>query len=108
MAVDDKIDELKLALRAEREAHAADPNAPTPRADDLRSKAEGAIYGGVVGYIQYMRLFAADDTDLAKLLPLEDPLNNDRQKARAYLVRNGVCTMGTGETIGDNVLSRFC
>ena len=107
MAIDDNINNVKLALRAEREAVQNDPAAPTPVANDLRTKAEGAIFGGVVEYVEYMRLFAVNDVELQRLLPLEKPLDDGRQKARAYLVRNGVCTMGTGENLGDNVLGVF-
>jgi hypothetical protein len=107
MAIDDNINQVKLALRAEREALQNDPAAPTPVANNLRAKAEAAVHGGVVAYVEYMRLFATNAEELARLLPLEQPIDDERQKARAYLVRNGVCTMGTGEMLGDNVLGRL-
>ena len=107
MAIDDNINNKKLALRAEREHLQDNVGAATPVADELRSKAEAAVFGGIVEYIEYMRLFAVDDAELARLLPLEQPLDDNRQQARAYLVRNGVCTLGTGEMLGDNVFGRL-
>ena len=107
MAIDDNINAKRLALRAEMEAHQENDAALTPVADELRAKAEAAVFGGIAEYIDYMRLFATNDAELARLLPLEQPLDADRQTARAYLVRNGVCTMGTGDMLGDNVFGRL-
>lgn len=108
MAIDDNINAVKLALRAEREALNENPEAPTPVSKDLQTKAVNAIHGGIVEYVTYMRLFSGGNpADLARLLPLEDPVNPELQKARAYLLRNGVCAHGTGEMLDDNVVGRF-
>jgi len=108
MAIDDNINQVKLALRAEREALQENPAAPTPVSTNLQAKAIRAIHGGVVEYVDYMRIFAGGNPeDLARLLPLEEPIDQERQKARAYLLRNGVCAHGTGEMLDDNVIGRL-
>ena len=108
MAIDDNINAVKAALIAERTALNDDKNAPTPVSNDIQARAINAIHGGIVEYVHYMRLFAGPNgEDLARLLPLEDPLDPERQKARAYLLRNGVCAHGTGDFLDENVVGRL-
>lgn len=107
MAIDDNILEVRDKMRAERIAFQNDPATPTPVSDDVQSKATKAILGGVADYVTYMQLFAKNDAELARLIPTDGTTDEVRQKARAYLVRNGMCGHGTGELLVDNVIGRF-
>ena len=107
MAIDDNIRHIQDLMFAEQLALQNDQNAPTPVSNDVRGKARAAIHGGVVQYVQYMKLFATNDEELARLLPLEDPIDAVREEARAYLIRNGVCGHGTGTMMLNNVAGRL-
>lgn len=90
MSIKSNIQEMKAKLAAEE----GKPN--TPVADDMRAKVVQAIVGGSAQWDDYMRLFAKNDEELARLRP--DPLEpevSERNLARAYLVGNGVCTVLT-------------
>lgn len=103
MAIDDNIKEKRDAMRAERIAKQNNPAAPTPISEEVQSKATKAILGGIADYVDYMKLFAKNDAELARLIPTDGTTEPERQRARAYLVRNGMCGHGTGEQILDNV-----
>ena len=107
MAIDDNIQRIIDLMVAEALALQEDPLAPTPVSTEVQTKAKAAIHGGVEQFVAYMRLFAQNDAELARLLPLENPLDADRQEARAYLVRNGTCGQGTGRMTLDNVAGRL-
>ncbi len=107
MAIDDNIQRIIDLMEAEAVALQENPAAPTPVSTDVQSKAKAAIHGGVEQYVAYMRIFATNDEELARLLPLENPLDPNRQEARAYLVRNGTCGHGTGRMTLNNVAGRL-
>ena len=107
MAIDDNIKEVQDKLIAEQIAVSENPGAPTPFSDEVRSKAKAAIFGGFVEYVDYMWLFAKNAEELARLLPTEKPIDPNRQEARAYLIRNGICGHGTGNMLPNNVAGRL-
>lgn len=94
-----KIDELE----AERLA-IDDDTKPHPKADEVRTKAMKAILGSAADWVIYMKLYAKDADELARLIPT-DGSDNDEVKniARAYLAANGMCAPGTGKRLLDNV-----
>jgi hypothetical protein len=99
MPVSTKIAAKINQVQQERVAKMLNSATTTPNADDLQTKAIAAVLGGNSSpeWEIYMKIFTADDTELNRLVPR--PLNSDadptRQKARAYLVSNGVCGIGT-------------
>jgi hypothetical protein len=103
MNIDQNIQAKADAIHAERLAHQVDPSVPTPISDEVQSKAVNAILGSITDYVDYMRLFAADEVELARLIPTDGTTEPERQLARAYLVRNGVCGSGTGDHLLENV-----
>jgi len=103
MAIDDNIKEVKEKMRQERIAKNNNPAVATPFSDDVQAKATKAILGGIADYVEYMRLFAKTDAELARLIPTDGTTQPERQLARAYLVRNGICGQGTGDLLLDNV-----
>lgn len=86
----------------------------TPIATELRVKATAAIIAGqfnegdpTADWITYMQLFATTEQELAQLIPTNGTTDEVRQKARAYLVANGMCSMGTGTNIANGVANRL-
>jgi hypothetical protein len=71
---------------------------------ELVTKSQAAIFGGRNSdeWRAYMNLFVGNDPDnIDRLVPpaaAPDP-EPGREKARAYLVRNGMCSEGTTPTI---------
>jgi hypothetical protein len=107
MAISDNIDAKMAAIEEERLANEADPTLPTPISKEVAAKAIKAILGGTQDWIAYVSLFKATDAELARLVPTDGTTDDDRQEARAYLARNGVCGMGTGRHLKDNVTVRL-
>ena len=101
MAISDNIREVMAKIQAEH------GSGSTPTGDDVRKKAYAAIMKGANSneWKDYMRLFAKNDTELAKLMPEAESssgsgsysgsgYNNDlsrRNLARVYLLGNGPC-----------------
>lgn len=107
MAISDNIQAKADAIHQEWLEHQADPTKPTPIGDEVQSKAQAAIFGGTTNpdWTIYMSMFASNATELARLVPpvaAPDP-DPERLRARAYLVSNGMCGMGTTDTIAENV-----
>ncbi len=92
------------AILQERTAH---PAGPTPIADEVHAKALQAILGGTGNWIEYMKLFKTNDAELARLIPTDGTTNATMQEARAYLVANGMCGMGTTENLPNNVTTKL-
>ncbi len=66
----------------------------TTIADDMRKKVVRAITGGASQWDDYMKLFAKDESELARLRPdSDDGEVSAKNLARAYLIGNGVCTV---------------
>jgi len=85
------------------EEHLKFPEGPTPIADRVQELAIKAITGGVSDWVEYMKLFKTTDAELARLIPTGETSDDPRVKARAYLVANGTCGMGTTQHLADNV-----
>ena len=71
---------------------------------EIQAKSVAAIKGGEgsAAWDTYMALFAQDSTQLARLTPSDDTLNDpDMDIARTYLIGNGTCG---AETTGSTLL----
>jgi hypothetical protein len=81
------------------------PEGGGPRGTEVHQKAVKAIVGGAADWVEYMKLFAdpAKPEQLARLIPTDGTVSDKHQEARAYLVRNGVCLMGTNTDLLRNV-----
>jgi|GEM_PF-1790568 hypothetical protein len=64
---------------------------------------QGKLPDSTPGWIAYMSLFSTSEAELDRLIPRDGTIDDDRQKARAYLVANGRCGMGTTENLPTNV-----
>lgn len=94
-----KVDQITLELEA-------NPGQPTSQtAAELQAAAMKAMCGGVDGWVAYMKLFADENNpaELARLIPTDGSHEPEHQIARAYLVRNGMCTDTTTTDLLDNV-----
>jgi len=100
MAISDNVQAKANAIRQEQ---INSPNGPTPIGDEVQQKAIKAITGGVADWVAYMELFKTNDAELARLIPTDGTSGGPRVQARAYLVANGVCGMGTTVHLADNV-----
>lgn len=100
MAISDNIKAKAKAVQDE-----ADATGVSKTAQELHDKAMKAIVGGVADWVAYMQLFAdpADPAQLARLIPTDGTTDDVRQTARAYLVRNGMCTEDTTHMTLDHV-----
>lgn len=97
MAISDNIKEVMKKIKDE------DGTGSTPTGDELRLKSYAAIMNGSNSneWKEYMRLFAKNEDELAKLIPQYDSnsgsgeaYNNDissKNLACVYLVANGCC-----------------
>jgi len=105
VAISDNITRKMDEVEQEIEAREQDPQAPTPHTDELHAKALNAILGGSGSpqWEDYMNLFATNAQELARLIPTDGTTQPDREQARAYLVANGMCFLGTTTGLIDNV-----
>ena len=97
MAISDNIRKKAEAIEDER---VNNPNGPFPIASEVQKKATDAILGGTGDWVTYVRLFAVNGPELARLIPTDGTTDHDRRQARAYLAANGMC----GETTTGNLL----
>jgi hypothetical protein len=80
-----------------------DNNVPDmPFTTEVQTKAVRAITGGAAERAEYMDLFAETEEELAHLTAFDDT-DQVRQKARAYLISNGMCGSGSTRHIILNV-----
>jgi hypothetical protein len=100
MAISDNVQAKANAIRQEQVDF---PNGPTPIGDEVQQKAIKAITGGVADWVAYMELFKTNDAELARLIPTDGTTDGPRVQARAYLVADGMCGMGTTQHLADNV-----
>lgn len=110
--ISDNINAKAKAIHDEAVAFEAGEITETPIATDVRLKSNGAIIEGQPGGTQtasawktYMQLFATSEQELTRLVVNDG--NADRQQARAYLVANGMCSMGTGSRLANGVGNRL-
>lgn len=89
MSIESNIADKQAAIDNER---ANSINGESAIANDLQAKAVAAIYGGTFEWEIYMREFATDTSELARLMPeTNDSVTSARNIARTYLVGNGIC-----------------
>lgn len=77
-----------------------------PLTTRVQTAAINAILGGTAERTAYMRIFVQTEEELAHLTNVNDP-DEARQKARAYLVANGMCGSGSTRHIILNVEDRL-
>lgn len=72
---------------------------------DLQTAAAKAILGGTGQWCDFMKLVAADNAShLARLIPSDGShTNENKQKARAYLIANATCGTGTYKRLKQTV-----
>lgn len=104
MAISDNIQSKAEAVEDER---ANNPQGPFPIAREVQTKATKAILGGTLDWIEYMKLFATNPDELARLIPTDGSTDDDRQQARAYLAANGMCGETTTGILMNNVTIRL-
>ena len=95
MSISAKIQLMAETVRDERDGSAT---GISPTARNLHRLATNAILGGIEDWVNYMKLFADNSDELARLIPYQDddPAHQEeRRTARAYLVANGMCTEAT-------------
>jgi hypothetical protein len=77
--------------------------------NEVELKATNAIFGGreSQAWRDYMGIFGKTAEEMARLVPPQPDPEPLREKARVYLVRNGVCGMSTGQSLSDHVGTRL-
>lgn len=106
MAISDKISAKALEIHNEFMDFQAGTIQTTPIATEVRTLAMAAILGdGSEAWMAYMNLFAETPQELDHLIPHED--SEELQKRRAYLAANGMCSLGTTQTLLNNVGNRL-
>ena len=107
MSIKENIEGVIKILEDERIA-INDLSKPHPLSDEFRGKATRAITGSAADWVIYMKQFAKDDQQLARLIPT-DGTEKDviKNTARAYLAANGMCAPGTGRNLGINVTGKL-
>jgi len=105
--ISDNINAKAAAIDKEAQEFESGERQDTPIADEVMQKGIQAILHGRPSdqWTTYMSLFAVQP-DLDHLITTTEP-NLDREKARAYLVSNGICSMGTGKNLANNVGNRL-
>ena len=108
MAISDNINKIAKAIHDEWQDFNNGTIHDTPIATNVSTKSEAAIRGGQKSteWVEYMRIFSNGDSQaLDRLVP--NPPDSDpdpvRQRARAYLVSNGICSMGTTDQLANKV-----
>jgi len=96
-------DNIAAKAKQVKDEVAASPTGASQLAQLLQKKATKAIVGGIDDWIGYMEIFATNPAELARLIPTDGTNDDLHQVARAYLVRNGMCTETTTGMLLDNV-----
>jgi hypothetical protein len=105
MTIRANIEAKIVEMQQEVEAHGS---AGGDVSRQVKEGAINAIMGGAADWVAYMKLFANNPDQLARLIPsdgTEDDL--DKREARAYLVSNAICAPGTATNLIDNVFDRL-
>lgn len=105
--ISDNINAKAAAIDQETQAFQRGEIQDTPIANEVMQKGIQAILHGRPSdqWTTYMSLYAAPP-DLDHLTTTTDP-DPAREKARAYLVSNGICAMGTTKNLANNVGNRL-
>ena len=108
--ISDNITAKAAAINDEAVAFSDGKIDDTPIAKEVDAKATQAILQGqgtlpesTQGWRDYMSLFSTSPGELDRLIPTDGTTDEVRQKARAYLVANGICSMGTTKFLANNV-----
>ena len=89
MSIEKNIEDKQTAINAQRAASATGDSAI---ANDLQVKATAAVQGGTTEWDNYMKEFAKDSSEMARLQPEAGGTpSSPRNLARAYLIGNGIC-----------------
>jgi len=109
MAISDNISKKALDIHKEFLDFQAKKIEATPIATNVRELSTAAILqgNGSQAWIDYMNLFATTEQELDHLIPRDATTTDDLQKARAYLVANGMCSVGTTRQLLNNVGNRL-
>lgn len=109
MAISDKISAKALDIHNEFLDFQAGTIPSTPIATGVRQLATAAIIegNGSKAWVAYMTMFADTQQELDHLIPTDDTATEELQKRRAYLVANGMCSLGTTQTLLNNVGNRL-
>ena len=110
MAISDNINDKAAKIHDEFLDFQAKKIAATPIATEVRTKSTEAIHQGSQSqaWVKYMKLFAKSEQELDRLIPgKEENPDPELQKVRAYLVANGMCSMGTTSQLINNVGARL-
>ncbi|MCY7375240.1 MAG: hypothetical protein LH472_04630 [Pyrinomonadaceae bacterium] len=89
MSIRTNIEDKQTEIDEER---AVSPTGDSAIANDLQGRAAAAVRGDEGAWDNYMKTFAKDSTEMARLQP--DPAgvpNSPQNLARAYLIGNGIC-----------------
>ena len=109
--ISDNITAKAAAINDEAVAFSDGKIDDTPIAKEVDAKATQAILEGqgilpdkpTQAWRDYMSLFSTSPEELDRLIPKDGTTDEVRQKARAYLVANGICSMGTTKFLANNV-----
>lgn len=103
--ISDNITKKALAIHEEALKFEAGEIPNTPIANEAREKSTQAILKGNTSdeWKLYMSLYSTSDEELARLIPTDGTTDPVRQEARAYLVSNAMCGMGTGKHLLNKV-----
>jgi hypothetical protein len=109
MSISEKIRDKALEVFQESTAKKLNPALPTPISDEVRDKAVAAVLSGngKPEWETYMKIFTSDMTELDRLIPRDATTDVVRQQARAYLVSNGVCGIGTTAGLLNEVTTKL-
>lgn len=107
MAILDNIREKKTEIILESNGGTS-PTEPgtlhSKTAEKLKTLGLKAISGSAGYWVLYMKEFAKNETELARLIPTDgSDKNEDMNNARAYLVANGPCGVDTVRRLDANV-----
>jgi hypothetical protein len=105
MAISDNISKKAKAIHDEFQEFQAGRIPDTPIGTKVQELSCLAILGGnkSQAWIDYMTLFKETAQELDRLIPRDGSTTDPREKARAYLVSNGMCGMGTTDTLANTV-----
>src|SRR5688572_11594062 len=105
MAISDNIAKKAKDIHDEWQKFLAGEIKDTPIGSEVQKLSVLAILGGnkSQSWIDYMTLFRTTTQELDRLIPTDGSTTDEKEKARAYLVSNGMCGMGTTDGLPNEV-----